>query len=157
MRFSKEVSPLRIGFKDSFRSVVGVLLPVYLMSSASLVGACELLGQDVKTVGQVMLMVGVFLAIGVEVLRRYVLTSRQSGGGQRAVAVLRTIIWVLVVGVVPLAAFLGVGVLLGCFGQACDEFDRIVLIGMLVWALLSMPMVVYGYLLLKQASWLQPH
>ena len=87
MRLPDEPSPLRIGFKVSFRSAVGVIIPVYLMSSAFLIGVSELLGLDLLKTAPVILMVGVFLLIGVEVLRRYVLTSRRSGGGQAAVAV----------------------------------------------------------------------
>ena len=155
MRLPDEPSPLRIGFKESFRSAVGVIIPVYLMSSAFLIGVSELLGLDLLKTAPVILMVGVFLLIGVEVLRRYVLTSRRSGGGQKAVAVLRGVIWVLVVGAVPLAVFLGVGVSMGCFGRACSDLSRIMLIGMLVWAVVSVPMVALGYLLLRQASWLQ--
>ncbi len=155
MRLPEEVSPLRIGFKESFRCAIGVMLPLYLMPSAFLVGLSELLGQDLMKTAQVFLMVGVVLMIIVEVLRRYVLTSRRSGGGQKAVAAFRSIIWVLVVGAVPLVVFLSVGVEMGCFGNTCNDFNRIMLITMLVWALLSVPMVLLGFLLLRKAAWLQ--
>ncbi len=151
-----EPSPLRIGFKDSFRSGIGIDLPVYLMVSALLIGLSELARKPVALTAPTILMVGVFAMIAVEILRRYVLTSRRSGGGQKAVAALRAIIWTMVAGAIPLIVFLTIGVSTACYGGDCNDLDRAFLIGMLVWAILAAVMVILGYLLLKQATWLQP-
>ena len=151
-----EPSPLRIGFKDSFRSGIGIILPVYLMLSALLIGLSELARQQIAVVGQIDLMVGVFAMIAVEILRRYVLTSRRSGGGQKAVSALRAIIWTMVAGAVPLIVFLTIGISTACYGGDCNDLNHAFLIGMLVWAILAAFMVILGYLLLKQATWLQP-
>ncbi len=43
-------------------------------------------------------MVGVFALIAVEISRRCVLTSRRTGGGQTAGAILRGVVWTTVVG-----------------------------------------------------------
>jgi hypothetical protein len=149
-------SPLRIGFKESVRSAIGIDLPVYLMLSALLIALSEAMGQPLPRTAPVSLMVGVFALIAVEILRRYVLTSRRTGGGQTAVAILRGVVWAMVVGAVPLVVFVAAGVETSCYGQECDDLSRIFLIIVLVWAVLAALMVIFGYLLLKQASWLQP-
>ena len=151
-----EPSPLRVGFRDSFRSAIGVDLPVYLTLSALLIGLSELAGQSVMLTAPTILIVGVVALLAVEILRRYVLTSRRSGGGQRAVAALRTIIWTMVLGALPLIIFLAAGVATSCYGKVCDDLNRIFLMIMLGWAILAAFMLILGYLLLKQATWLQP-
>ena len=151
-----EPSPLRIGFKDSFHSAIGIDLPVYLMVSALLIGLSELAGQSLALTAPTILIVAVFALLAVEILRRYVLTSRRSGGGQKAVAALRAIVWTMVAGAIPLVAFLATGVSTACYGGDCNDLNRIFLIGMLVWAILAALMVILGYRLLKHATWLQP-
>ncbi len=151
-----EPSPLRIGFKDSFRSAIGIDLPVYLMVSALLIGLSELARQPLMRTAPTILIAAVFALLAVEILRRYVLSSRRSGGGRKAVATLRAIIWTMVVGAIPLIVFLTAGVSTACYGGGCNDLDRIFLIIMLVWAILAALMVILGYLLLKQATWLQP-
>ena len=151
-----EISPLRIGFKESFRSALGIDLPVYLMLSALFIGVSELIGQPLMLTAPAILMAGVFALIAVEILRRYVLTSRRSGGGRKAVAALRFIIWMMVAGAIPLVAFLAVGLSTACYGNDCSDLNRIFLIIMLVWAVFAALMVSLGYLLLREATWLQP-
>ena len=156
MSFPADKSPLQIGFRDSLRSALGVLIPLYLLVSAFLIGVSELLGVPVLLSGSVLLTAGVFLLIAVEILRRYVLTTRASGRGRHAVTVFRGTIKALLIAAGPIVVFLAVGVFTHCFGHECGNTDRIMLIGMLVWSVIALAMLPMGYRLLTQADWLRP-
>ena len=156
MTLPSDRSPLRIGFQDSLRSALGILLPIYLLLSALLVSASELAGVQVILSGSFALTTGVFVLLGVEILRRYVLTSRASGRGQGAVVIFRGIIRILLVAGVFITLFVAVGVFTRCFGHACGDTDRIMLIIMLVWSLIALALLPMGYSLLTRADWLRP-
>ncbi len=89
MKFHLETLSKKIGFRDSLRSALGVLIILYLLSSASLIGISQLLGIPVLLSGSVLLTASVLLLIAVEILRRYVLITRASGKGHHAVACFR--------------------------------------------------------------------
>ena len=156
MSLPPEKSPLQIGFRDSLRSALGVLIPLYLLPSAFLIGMSELLGIPVLLSGSFLLTAGVFLLVAVEIVRRYVLTTRASGKGRHAVTFIRGTIKALLITAGPIALFLAVGVFTHCFGHECGNTDRIMLIGMLAWSLIAIAMLPMGYRLLTQADWLRP-
>ena len=156
MSLPADKSPLQIGFRDSLRSALGVLIPLYLLLSSFLIGVSKLLGIPVILSGSVLLTAGVILLIAVQIVRRYVLTSRASGKGRGAVTFFREVIRTLLIAVGPIALFLAAGVFTHCFGHVCGDTDRIMLIGMLVWSLIALAMLPMGYRLLTQADWLRP-
>ena len=156
MSLPPDRSPLRIGFRDSLRSAVGVLIPLYLLPSALLIGVSELLGVPVLLSGSVLLTACVFVLLAVEIVRRYILTTRTSGKGRHAVTFFRGVIRTLLVVSGPTVLFLAVGVLTHYFGRSCGSTDRIMLIGMLVWSLVALALLPMGYRLLTQADWLRP-
>ena len=156
MKFPAEKSPLQVGFTDALRSSAGVLLPAYLLTAVSLTTLAELFGISVVLSGPITLTCGVVVVVALEILRRYVLTTRPSGRGGGAVAFFRAAIQVLLWAALPTTGFALAGVLTHCFGQACGDTDRIMLIAMLVWSVIAIALLPMGYRLLTRAEWLRP-
>ena len=156
MNLFEETPSTKIGFGDTVRSALGVLIPIYFLLSAVLVGLSELAGVPVLLTGSASLTVGVFLILTVEGVRRYALKTRASGKGAGAVTFVRGTIKILLFTAGPIALFLAVGVFTHCFGHECGNTDRIMLIIMLAWSLIAIAMLPMGYRLLTQADWLRP-
>ena len=156
MTFPTEKSPLQVGFTDALRGSAGVLLPAYLLTAASLTTLAELLGVPFVLSGPITLTCGVIIVVALELVRRHVLTTRPSGRGMRTVALFRGAIRVLLWAALPTTAFVLAGILTHCFGQACGDTDRIILIVMLVWSVIAVALLPMGYRLLTRAEWLRP-
>ena len=156
MNLFEETPSTKIGFGDTVRSALGILIPIYFLLSAVMVGLSELAGIPVLLTGSASLTIGVFLILIVEGVRRYVLKTRAAGKGSGAVTLLRGIIRTLLITAGPIVALLAAGVFTHCFGHECGDTDRIMLIIMLVWSLIALALLPMGYRLLTQADWLRP-
>ncbi len=155
MKLPAEKSPLQVGFTDALRSSAGVLLPTYLLVSVLLITGAEFVGIPFALSAPIALTCGVVFVTGVEILRRYVLTTRPSGHGQSAVRIFRGIIWLLLWAALPVTLFAAAGAFTRCFGNVCGHTDRFMMFAMLVWSLIAIAMLPMGYRLLNQADWLR--
>lgn len=146
---------LQVSFKDAASFGLGVSVPFLLLSSAFILAVAISLGRDAGPALSVACTTGLIFAIALEMLRRYVLVTRPTGG-RRALKILRGVIWLVVLGSVPVTAFVAIGIMTKCYGQSCVDLPRLLLIAILVWSLLCLPGVPFGYRLLSRATWLQP-
>ncbi len=145
---------LEVGFRDMVGFGVGVALPMLLVATALIVALFVSAGASAGPGITVGMMAGIVFAMGGELLRRYVLATRPSGG-RGAVVAFRGLIWVVLLGTPLVATFVAVGVLSGCYGHGCDPLSQSVMVAMLVLCVVSLPMVLLGWRLLSRATWLQ--
>ena len=145
---------MAVGFGDMVRFGFGAAVPSLILSSALIIAACVGLGGDVGSGITAAFTCALVLAIGLEMFRRYVLIQRGSGGFG-AVRVFRFFVWAVVVSALPITMVLGLGVLMPCYGRACDPTARFMLEFMFGCCVCTLAMVPLGYALLRRASWLR--
>ena len=85
--------------------------------------------------------------MALEMARRYVLAT------SHAVPLFRTLVWVVILGALPVTALLAASVFTGCYGRTCADLARFMLTFMFVCCLLCLPLIPFGYSLLQKATW----
>ena len=150
-----ESRKLQVGFKDAASFGLGVSVPFLLLLSTLILAIAISLGRDAGPALSAAFSIGLVLTIALEMLRRYVLATRPAGG-RKAVRILRGVIWLVVLGSIPVTAFVAIGVVTKCYGQSCGILPEILLKYMLGWLVLCLIGVPFGYRLLSRATWLQP-
>ena len=150
-----ESKKLQVGFKDAASFGLGVSVPLIVLSGTLIVAVAVSMNRNAGSAFSLGLTTGLILAIALEMLRRYVLVTRPTGG-RKALRMLRAVIWLVILSFVPVMAFAVIGVMTKCYGQSCVDLPRLLLIAMAGWSLLCLPGVPFGYRLLSRATWLQP-
>lgn len=149
-----ESKKLQVGPQDMVSFVLGVGMPLLILSSALVLAVSVRMNRNAGSAFSLGLTIGLVLAIAIEMLRRYVLVTRPVGG-RGAVKLFRGVIWLVVLGALPVTTVVAIGVMTKCYGQICTDLPRLLLIAMLGWLLLCLPGVPFGYRLLSRATWLQ--
>lgn len=150
-----ESDKLQVGFRDVASYGLGVAIPLIILLSTFMIAVAVSLNRNPGPALSVGMTTGLVLAIALEMLRRYVLVT-QPAGGRTALKIFRSVIWLVVLGCVPVVIFAAVGAFTKCYGQTCGGLQRILLTYMLGWSILCLTGVPFGYRLLGRATWLQP-
>ena len=139
-----------VGLPDMLRFGFGAAIPCLVFSSALIIAGFVLAGADVGTGITLAFTLAFVLAVALEMARRYVLAT------SRAIPLFRTLVWVVILGALPVTALLAAGVFTGCYGKTCADLPRFMLNFMFVCCLFCLPLIPFGYGLLQKATWLQP-